>query len=55
MINFVSTSDVEAVVDYAYTGEIAISKSNAKSILLLATCLDCHELRDTCGRHLAAK
>ncbi len=46
--------DVEALVEYAYSGKIVISDGNARRILLLAACLDCDELREGCGNFLSS-
>ncbi len=37
---------------YAYTGEITITSSNIKGLLLLATCLNCEELQQACGEFI---
>ncbi len=47
--------DVEAVVEYAYSGKIVLSAGNARRLLLLAACLDCDELREGCGNFLSSK
>ncbi len=46
-INFPSRT-VEAIIDYAYTGSIAISVENAEQIYLLAHKLECEDLKATC-------
>ncbi len=39
---------VEAVIDYAYTGNIDLSVENAEQIYLLAHKLECEDLKATC-------
>ncbi len=39
---------VEAVIDYAYTGNIELSVENAEHVYLLAHKLECEDLKATC-------
>ncbi len=39
---------VEAVIDYAYTGNIDLSVENAEQIYILAHKLECEDLKATC-------
>ncbi len=39
---------VEAIIDYAYTGNIELSVENAEHVYLLAHKLECEDLKATC-------